>query len=135
MDEDNEGEGVEGQGEAQEGDEGKGQRGKVDTLKNNDKYDERKAKVERLSVRAVVVASLEGPAPGEKRKADYKALEVWRCNSPAKIAGGVVLAAPAALFEHAREQAQDITQSHTNPTPIGHQTTLYHINPTLHSTN
>ena len=79
----------EGQGEGQEGEEGKGQRGNVETLKNNDKYDKRKAKVERLNVRAVVVTIL----------------------------------------------AQDITQSRTNPTPIGHQTTLYHINPTLHYTN
>ena len=110
VDEDNEGEDGEGQGEGQEGDEGKGQRGKAeiaaalaaqvpvkekdgnprvagdtvmrDTLKNNDKYDKRKAKVQRLNVRAVVVTILEGPAPGEKRKVDYKALEVWPCSSP-----------------------------------------------------
>ena len=55
-----------------------------DTLKNKDKYDKRKAKVERLNVRAAVVTMLEGPAQGEKRNVNYKALEVWPCNSPTK---------------------------------------------------
>ncbi len=45
-----------------------------DDLKNKDKYDKRKAKVERLNVRAAVVTILEGPAEGEKRNVDYKAL-------------------------------------------------------------
>ena len=87
MDDDNEGEEGEGQGEGHEGAEGKGQRGKAeiaaalaaqvpvkmekdgnpmvvgdtvtrDTLKNNDKYDKRKAKVERFNVRAMVVTIL-----------------------------------------------------------------------------
>ena len=53
-----------------------------DALQNKDKYDKRKAKVERLNVRAVVVTFLEGPAPSEKRKAEYKALKFWPCNSP-----------------------------------------------------
>ena len=51
---------------------------------NKGKSDKRKAKVERLNVRAVVVTILEGPAPGEKRKVDYKALEVWPCSSPTR---------------------------------------------------
>ena len=65
-----------------------------DDLKNKDKYDKRKAKVEHLSVRAAVVTILEGPAQGEKRKVEYKALEVCPCNSPTKqqLAGGASLA-------------------------------------------
>ena len=50
--------------------------------KNKEKYDKRKGKVERLNTRAAVVLMLEGPAQGEQRKVDYKALEVWPCNSP-----------------------------------------------------
>ena len=113
VEEDKEGEGGEGQGEGQEGEEGKGQRGKAefasalaaqasvkmdkngnpmvvwdtvmcDDLKNQDKYDKRKAKVERLNVRAAVVTILVGPAQGENHKVDYKALEVWPCSSPTK---------------------------------------------------
>ena len=53
-----------------------------DDLKNKGKYDKRKAKVKRLNVRAAVATSLESPAQGEKRKVDYKALEVWPCSSP-----------------------------------------------------
>ena len=89
------------------------------TLKNNDQYDKRMAKVERLNVRAVVVTILEGPAPGEKRKVDYKALKVWPCSSPTKqqVAGGVVSAVAAALFcTHASKHRT----SH-NPVPIRHQ--------------
>ena len=51
-------------------------------LKDKDKYDKRKANVERLNVRAAVVTILEGPAQGEKRKVNYKALEVWPCSAP-----------------------------------------------------
>ena len=59
-------------------------------LKNKDKYDKRKAKVERLNARAAVALMLEGPAQGEKRNMDYKALDVWPCNSPTQqqCAGG-----------------------------------------------
>ena len=42
-------------------------------LNNKEKYDKRKAKVERLNTRAAVVLMLEGPAQGEKRKVDYNA--------------------------------------------------------------
>ena len=42
--------------------------------KNNENYDKRKAKVERLSTRAAVVLILEGQAQGENRKVEYKAL-------------------------------------------------------------
>ena len=55
-------------------------------LKKKDKYDARKAKAERLNVRAAVALMLEGPAQGEKRKVDYKAREVWPCNSPTQKA-------------------------------------------------
>ena len=108
-----------------------------DALKNNDKCDKRKAKVERLNVRAAVVTILEGPAPGEKRKVDYKALEIWPCSSPTEetIRRRRCIGRSSSAFARVREQAQDTTQSRTNPAPIGHQATLYHIKPTLHYTN
>ena len=43
--------------------------------KQNDKYDRRKAKVERLNAHQAVITNLEGLAQGEKRKVDYKWLE------------------------------------------------------------
>ena len=49
-------------------------------LKNKEKCDKRKAKVERLNARAAAALMLEGPAQGEKRKMEYKALEVWTSN-------------------------------------------------------
>ena len=39
---------------------------------------------------------LEGAAQGDKRKADYKSLEVWPCNSLTKNIAGGVGAEPAA---------------------------------------
>ena len=52
--------------------------------KHKDQYDKRKAKVERLNLHVAVVTMLEGPAQGEKRKVDYKWLELWIDNQPAK---------------------------------------------------
>ena len=43
--------------------------------KQKDKYDRRKAKVERLNAHQAVITMLEGLAQGEKRKVDYKWLE------------------------------------------------------------
>ena len=50
--------------------------------KLKDKYDKRKAKVERLNSTVAVIAMLEGPAQGEKRKVDYNSIEV--CPLPKK---------------------------------------------------
>ena len=50
------------------------------TKKKKDKYDKRKANVERLNTRAAVALMLEGPAQSEKRKVEYKALDVWTSN-------------------------------------------------------
>ena len=44
--------------------------------KLKDKYDKRKAKVERLNSTVAVIAMLEGLAQGEKRKVDYNSIEV-----------------------------------------------------------
>ena len=54
--------------------------------KNKDKYDKRKAKVERLNTRAAVVLTHEGPAQGEQLKAEYKALDVWTFNKKSRPA-------------------------------------------------
>ena len=45
--------------------------------KQKDKYDKRMAKVERFSTNQAVVTILEGLAQGEKRKVEYKWLELW----------------------------------------------------------
>ena len=45
--------------------------------KQKDKYDRRKAKVERLNSTQAVITTPEGPAQGEKRKLAYKWLELW----------------------------------------------------------
>jgi hypothetical protein len=45
--------------------------------KQKDKYDKRMAKVERLNTNQAVVTILEGPAQGEKRKVEYRWLELW----------------------------------------------------------
>ena len=45
--------------------------------KQKDKYDKRMAKVERLNTNQAVVTILEGFAQGEKRKVEYKWLELW----------------------------------------------------------
>ena len=44
---------------------------------HKDKFNQQKAKVERLNSNAAVVTMLEGPAQKEKRKVEYKLLEVW----------------------------------------------------------
>ena len=57
--------------------------------KQKDKYDKRKAKVERLHTHQAVITMLEGLAQGEKRKVEYyKWLELWP-SSNKLFAGGV----------------------------------------------
>jgi hypothetical protein len=51
--------------------------------KQKDKYDRRKAKVERLNTHQAVITMLEGLAQGEKRKVDYKWLE--HCSTSKKL--------------------------------------------------
>ena len=54
------------------------------STKNKDKYNERKARVERLNTRHAWLTMLEGPAKGEKRKADYNTIKVWPRELPVK---------------------------------------------------
>ena len=56
--------------------------------KQKDKYDKRVAKVERLNTDRAVVTILEGLAQGEKRKVEYRWLELWP-SSKKLLAGGV----------------------------------------------
>ena len=57
-------------------------------VKQKDKYDKRKAKVERLNTHQAVITMLEGLAQGENRKVDYKWLE--HCSASKKLfVGGV----------------------------------------------
>ena len=56
--------------------------------KQKDKYDKRMAKVERLNTNQAVITMLEGLAQGEKRKVEYKWLELWP-SSKNVFAGGV----------------------------------------------
>ena len=51
--------------------------------KQKDKYDRRKAKVERLNAHQAVITMLQGLAQGEKRKVDYKWLQ--HCSTSKKI--------------------------------------------------
>ena len=44
---------------------------------DTDKYDKRNAKVKRLNLTAAVITMLKGLAQGEKRKVEYKWLELW----------------------------------------------------------
>ena len=55
--------------------------------KQKDKYDKRMAKVERLNTHQAVITMLEGLAQGEKRKVEYKWLELWP-SSKKLFAGG-----------------------------------------------
>jgi len=57
-------------------------------MKQKDKYDNRVAKVERLNTDRAVVTILEGLAQGEKRKVEYRLLELWP-SSKKLLAGGV----------------------------------------------
>ncbi len=45
--------------------------------KQKEKYDRRKANVERLNTTQAVITMLESPAQCEKRKVEYKWLELW----------------------------------------------------------
>ena len=60
-----------------------------------DKYDKRMAKVERLNTNQAVVTILEGLAQGEKRKVEYKWLEIWPSSKKKLFAGGVSSCEPA----------------------------------------
>ena len=51
--------------------------------KQKDKYDRRKANVDRLNTHQAVITMLEGLAQGEKRKVDYKWLE--HCSTSKKV--------------------------------------------------
>ena len=56
--------------------------------KQRDKYDKRMAKVERLNTNQAVVTIFEGLAQGEKRKVEYRWLELWPYSNKL-FAGGV----------------------------------------------
>ena len=56
--------------------------------KQKGKYDKRVAKVERMNTNQAVITMLEGSAQGEKRKVEYKWLELWS-SSKELFAGGV----------------------------------------------
>ena len=62
--------------------------------KQNGRYDKRKAKVARLNMYQAVVTILEGIAQGEKRKVEYKWLELWP-SSKKLFVGGVSSCEPA----------------------------------------
>ena len=49
----------------------------------------RRTKVERLNTNQAVTSMLEGPAQGEKRKVEYKWLELWPPSNKKLFAGGV----------------------------------------------
>jgi len=57
--------------------------------KQKDKYDNRVAKVECLNTDRAVVTILEGLAQGEKRKVEYRWLELWPSSKKKLFAGGV----------------------------------------------
>ena len=52
--------------------------------KNKEKFNEKKATVNRLNTKVAVLTMLEGPAKGENRKADYTTLKVMPCEAPVK---------------------------------------------------
>ena len=64
--------------------------------KHHDKFIERKGFVERLNSKQAVLTLLEGPAKGEKRKADYTALKIVPRAAPAMklFAAAAIPAAP-----------------------------------------
>ena len=64
--------------------------------KQMDKYDKRKAKVEWLNTHQAAITMLEGLAQGEKRKVEYKWLELWPYSN--KLSPGV--SPPASLRKH-----------------------------------
>ena len=55
--------------------------------KQKDKYDRRKAKVERLNTHQAVITMSEGLAQGEKRKVDYKGLDHWSASTQLFVGG------------------------------------------------
>ena len=55
--------------------------------KQKDKHDKRKAKVERLNTHQAVITMLEGLAQGEKRKVEYKWLELWSASKKLLVGG------------------------------------------------
>ena len=72
--------------------------------KNKEKWDNRKAKVERLNTRAAVVLMLKGPVQGEKRKVEYKALEDWTLNNKHTPGASSALLLPTAASPSAPEK-------------------------------
>ena len=83
-----------------------------------DKCDRRKAKVERLNTTHAVITMLEGPAQGEKRKVEYRWLELWP-SSKKLFAGGVSSCKPlehpsAAGHERPMEESPSAIHSMCN---------------------
>ena len=75
-----------------------------DAAKQKDKYDRRKAKVERLDTAQAVITMLEGLAQGEKRNAEHKCLELL--SPPNKfVFCPQVVSPPASLREIPLRQA------------------------------
>ena len=70
--------------------------------KQKDKYDRRKAKVERLNAHQAVITMLEGLAQGEKRKVDYKWLE--HCSTSKKSYSSAA-SPPASQWKNPLRQA------------------------------
>jgi hypothetical protein len=86
------------------------------STKKKDKHNERKAKVDRLNSKHAIVTMLEGPAKGEKRKAEYSTLKVWPGEQTVKklFASG---ASSASVAEAAEPAAAD-SGSPTLPCPL-----------------
>ena len=70
--------------------------------KQKDKYHRRKAKVERLNTTQAVITMLECLAQGEKRKVEYKWLELW---SSSKTSSSPVVSLVASLRKIPLRQA------------------------------
>jgi len=84
--------------------------------KKKDRYNERKAQVDRLNSKQAAITMLEGPAKGEKRKADYNSLKVCQSAkklfasgaSSASVASGDGLAGPRGSDENCRAMFGDL---------------------------
>jgi hypothetical protein len=87
--------------------------------KKKDRYNERKAQVDRLNSKHAMLTMLEGPAKGEKRKADYNSLKVCPRTQSAKklfasgassasVAPGDTLAGPLGPDDNCREMFGDL---------------------------
>ena len=84
--------------------------------KKKDRYNERKAQVDRLQSKHAWIAMLEVPAKGEKRKADYNSLKVCQSAkklfasgaSSASVASGDGLAGPRGREDSCRAMFGDL---------------------------